>query len=469
MGTSSFKTRIMLYQHRKKMMSSRLSLSSTNSIIVYIVIIIMIVLIIIITAKSCNSNNIRNKNNGVQQQQQQQQLPDTIVLPIPLSGNNDNPYFLNFTKSDANYDKDDDDDDAEYDKYHRGWYLVKTNYHWSAVLPNVNINNNTDDDDDNNNRRNHNYHRSPSYFLQTVLKQARINNCDIVATNGGPYDQGGIYNSGPTMINGKLIRTKSNPDQSKYIGFGIAYEHEHEHEHEHEQGRQHTSFRESQSHNVVDILKGKSLLLSLSSTSTTTTDNGNDRRKRKRHNKYWVMGTYGQLVTSLSSSSSSLSLYNKTNSNNYLSTNKKTLWDFVTGFDWLIYNGKSLVNKNNNNSNPTGIDRAPRTVIGLDKDSNLILLVVDGCEHCFHHKGLTVEELANLLLDHGVVFAINMDGGGSSTMVMPKNGSIKSPILNNNNDNSQINYMVVNQPTCLDIPLPYHCQRPVATVLCVSS
>lgn len=85
----------------------------------------------------------------------------------------------------------------------------------------------------------------------------------------------------------------------------------------------------------------------------------------------------------------------------------------------------------------------------------------------FHRKGLAIEEVANLLLDHGVVFAINMDGGGSSTMVMPKNNSIKPP--NNNNNNSQINYTVVNQPTCLDIPLPYHCQRSVATVLCVSS
>ena len=38
---------------------------------------------------------------------------------------------------------------------------------------------------------------------------------------------------------------------------------------------------------------------------------------------------------------------------------------------------------------------------------------------------------------------------------------------NNNQDNS--NFEVINRPTCLDIPLPYHCQRPVATVLCVSS
>ena len=45
-------------------------------------------------------------------------------------------------------------------------------------------------------------------------------------------------------------------------------------------------------------------------------------------------------------------------------------------------------------------------------------------------------------------------------------------MLNNNsgnNDQNSDNFEVINRPTCLDIPLPYHCQRPVATVLCVSS
>jgi hypothetical protein len=101
-------------------------------------------------------------------------------------------------------------------------------------------------------------------------------------------------------------------------------------------------------------------------------------------------------------------------------------------------------------------------------------------EYSLHRKGLTLEELADLLLDHGVIFAINMDGGGSSTMVMTtslaKSNKPTTMMLNNNNggNNNQNNrydcdYEVINRPTCLDIPLPYHCQRPVATVLCVSS
>jgi exopolysaccharide biosynthesis protein len=66
------------------------------------------------------------------------------------------------------------------------------------------------------------------------------------------------------------------------------------------------------------------------------------------------------------------------------------LWDFVSGFGWLVYDGKPRVTTfhgngtaksgGNNPSNPTGAIRAPRTAVGLDKDSNLMLLVVDGCE-----------------------------------------------------------------------------------------
>ena len=98
-------------------------------------------------------------------------------------------------------------------------------------------------------------------------------------------------------------------------------------------------------------------------------------------------------------------------------------------------------------------------------------------------KGLTLEELADLLLAHGAIYAINMDGGGSSTMVMsppPSSSESKdkdkdtlessNTTATNTNDNSNGNhdYAVINHPTCLDLPFP-HCQRPVATVLCVSS
>lgn len=58
----------------------------------------------------------------------------------------------------------------------------------------------------------------------------------------------------------------------------------------------------------------------------------------------------------------------------------------------------------------------PRTALGIDRDTGrLLLLVVDGRQE--HSVGLTLLELAELLLSLGAEDALNLDGGGSSTMV----------------------------------------------------
>jgi Phosphodiester glycosidase len=53
------------------------------------------------------------------------------------------------------------------------------------------------------------------------------------------------------------------------------------------------------------------------------------------------------------------------------------LQQFVTGFDWLVYDGKAVANQFNNT---TGAEAAPRTAIGVNQEGKLMLLVVDGCE-----------------------------------------------------------------------------------------
>jgi len=50
---------------------------------------------------------------------------------------------------------------------------------------------------------------------------------------------------------------------------------------------------------------------------------------------------------------------------------------FVTGFDWLVYEGISVARQFNNT---TGAERAPRTAIGVTKDGILLILVADGCQ-----------------------------------------------------------------------------------------
>jgi hypothetical protein len=64
----------------------------------------------------------------------------------------------------------------------------------------------------------------------------------------------------------------------------------------------------------------------------------------------------------------------------------------------------------------TAVELHPRTAIGLTGDDKLILLVVDGRRG--FSGGMTTIEEAEVLLGLGVVNAINLDGGGSSTMVL---------------------------------------------------
>lgn len=65
-----------------------------------------------------------------------------------------------------------------------------------------------------------------------------------------------------------------------------------------------------------------------------------------------------------------------------------------------------------------GGDRHPRTAAGLDATGRwLLLAVVDGRQPR-HSVGMTAEELATLMVRHGCRRAINLDGGGSSVMMV---------------------------------------------------
>lgn len=60
--------------------------------------------------------------------------------------------------------------------------------------------------------------------------------------------------------------------------------------------------------------------------------------------------------------------------------------------------------------------RAPRSAIGVTADGNYILAVVDGRQS--HSVGLTLTAWAELLKKFGAYNAINLDGGGSSELVV---------------------------------------------------
>ncbi len=58
----------------------------------------------------------------------------------------------------------------------------------------------------------------------------------------------------------------------------------------------------------------------------------------------------------------------------------------------------------------------PRTAVGYNKDGELLLLVVDGRQQ--QSRGVNLKELAGIMKSLGAIEALNLDGGGSSSMVV---------------------------------------------------
>ncbi|WP_460738737.1 phosphodiester glycosidase family protein [Nocardioides ginkgobilobae] len=95
----------------------------------------------------------------------------------------------------------------------------------------------------------------------------------------------------------------------------------------------------------------------------------------------------------------------------------------ITGSKLLIDDGQVMV-----------VDDAemhPRTAVGIDRDTNeVLLLAVDGRSE--ESRGYTMVELARMMQDLGADEALNLDGGGSTTMVGRRSGTLR--VLNDPSD-----------------------------------
>ena len=103
-----------------------------------------------------------------------------------------------------------------------------------------------------------------------------------------------------------------------------------------------------------------------------------------------------------------------------LDYNKARVWkieDALSAGPNLISNGKINITSDQELFFGTSIPKThPRTAAGYTKDGKLVFMVVDGRQE--KSRGVNLQELAQLLLDLGCVEALNLDGGGSSTLVV---------------------------------------------------
>lgn len=88
--------------------------------------------------------------------------------------------------------------------------------------------------------------------------------------------------------------------------------------------------------------------------------------------------------------------------------------DAVGGFPQLVRNGRIDIQPSE--ATPFFIQRYPRSAVGYSR-KRVWLVCVDGSQPNYS-VGMTMEELAQLMVDLGADRAINLDGGGSSTMVV---------------------------------------------------
>lgn len=91
----------------------------------------------------------------------------------------------------------------------------------------------------------------------------------------------------------------------------------------------------------------------------------------------------------------------------------------VAGQEVLVANGKPV-------SSPILDNKPyPRVAVAINREGNkLWLIVVDG-KQPLYSEGLTLAELAKTAIDFGADAALNMDGGGSVTLVMGETNNAK--------------------------------------------
>ncbi|MBZ4419500.1 phosphodiester glycosidase family protein [Myxococcus sp. RHSTA-1-4] len=90
-----------------------------------------------------------------------------------------------------------------------------------------------------------------------------------------------------------------------------------------------------------------------------------------------------------------------------------TMWHAISGLGYLVREGARAPRE----ASPVGDAPYPRTAIGVDASGRYLLLVVVDGKQRGYSQGATLAEVADLMLKHGAHTALQLDGGGSSTLV----------------------------------------------------
>ena len=128
----------------------------------------------------------------------------------------------------------------------------------------------------------------------------------------------------------------------------------------------------------------------------------------------------------------------------YVRVQKNVIGDYADcesiggGVYTMLQDGKEVPDGDSN--------RHPRTMIGAKADGSIVMATVDGRQKNKNMYGMTADEQGALMKQYGCVSAVNLDGGGSTTIAI-RNEKNKFDVLNSPSDGNLRNdsncYLVV--------------------------
>jgi hypothetical protein len=106
----------------------------------------------------------------------------------------------------------------------------------------------------------------------------------------------------------------------------------------------------------------------------------------------------------------------------------------INGRQLLVVDGVAQKASQGNNT-----PAAPRTALGFSQDGKqMFLLSADGRQPAFA-DGLGLDELATMMVDLGAYSAVNLDGGGSTTILAREPGAVTTQLENRPSDGAERN------------------------------
>jgi exopolysaccharide biosynthesis protein len=91
--------------------------------------------------------------------------------------------------------------------------------------------------------------------------------------------------------------------------------------------------------------------------------------------------------------------------------------EMIGGYPMLLVRGRPVHHDEIGLRTSFSDRRHPRAAIGTDRRGRVHIVAVDGRQPA-HSDGMTLQEFGDFLLAHGITDALNLDGGGSTTLVV---------------------------------------------------